>query len=292
MFRTETQRLLPVCFSLAVLMAACSDGASMTNVSEVPAATETDATDLLIEQPQGSETEAEPLELEEPETLPEAVARDIDFWNLPLPLLASGSEPFWTAEVDRQWIVFERPGLPLIEVPIEAFENSDEQVTLTSGDLTVSLTRSACVSASGSENPLSMTIAYDEIDYQGCAGPSDSEGAHVGEDADWKPLIVSSLTAIDACLEAAVEPRLVRALYPREPGTVGMVLEDEIGQLEECGADLQTGELYFLDPISQQQAQAWISGPASFARAGHSPVCESGSVLENGIGSYHPSGCK
>lgn len=207
------------------------------------------------------------------------------------PVLASGAEPFWTAEIDGNWITFDRPGLPLVEVPMpEKTHAVEDSLSFSSEGLDVVLSASGC---NASKSSLSVTLTFEEIEYSGCAGMVDVGDAN-GHSISWKPLIATSLDEIDACLATTDGPRYIRALYPREAGTIGMILMDDVGRLEECGADTETGEVAFLDPVTRDQASIWLAGPAVFSRADSGLTCagsEASGELIEGAGEYYPSGC-
>lgn len=212
------------------------------------------------------------------------------------PLFASGNEPFWTAEIGKGWIVFERPGLPLVEVPVPEFDETGDQITFTSQGLSLELTRAGC---EGDNGTLGVVIKFEAVEhegetediaYHGCAGSTGKIKSSGTSTISWKDLIQPSLAAIDACLEAAGPEHLIVALYPREPGTVGMILGDRVGGYKECGADTETGEVYFLDPMSADQASEWMNG-AAFVRKGQSAACKAGVPIEGDAGRYLPEGC-
>ena len=175
-----------------------------------------------------------------------------------------------------------------MEVPLPELAQNGNTVRFVSEDVSVSLSAGNCDPEVG---PLVVVINYEEVEYQGCAGSLHDAEVGPSGDISWKNLIRPSLKAIDSCLEAADDQRLLRALYPREPGTVGMILTDAVGRMEECGADTETGEVYFIDPMSPEQADEWISGSAEFSRADTGLICSRGEPLADGLGVCGPSGC-
>lgn len=203
-----------------------------------------------------------------------------------LPLFATGNEPFWTAEIEGGWIVFERPGLPLVEVPLPAFDVQQAVIEFSSEGLDVSLSDQACNDNLG---PIQIKLTLNEDDYFGCVVSKNEQTIHAGSDYSWKDLISPSLKAIDGCLGTSDEGRFVEALYPREPGTVGMILRNAFGSYYECGADVETGEVYFVDAMAREQAEAWITG-AAFARVDKSPSCSNGKPYED-LGTFSAIGC-
>lgn len=210
--------------------------------------------------------------------------------GLPTPLLASGEEPYWTAEFAEGWITFSRPGLPLVEVPMpELPANQSGTLSFQAERLGIVLETSVCGDVA---DALPVTITFEEVEYLGCAVSGEINPA-VSVETNWQELIPTSLTAIDACLAATDGPRLLRALYPREEGTVGMILVDSVGRYEECGAETETGDVAFLDPIMPDQAEIWFEGEAIFSRSGTSLVCrETGVEFDvDGAGVFHPAGC-
>lgn len=269
----------------SVMLASCNGKTSDSQEVEDPVKVE--ARDLIIEAPDSVEAAGTKV-TRKPETTEnsEFAEPEQSVFGETMPVLATGTEPYWTAEIGGGWVSFERPGLPLVEVPLPEFDRTRSPVSLTSEGLTLTLSET-CEDETGG---LSVKISYQDVDYFGCAVSANGARTRGATEASWKDLIVPSLTAIDACLDQAGEPRLVLALYPREPGTVGMILGDELGGYEECGADTETGEVYFRDPMSADQARDWMSGEA-FARNGKSPGCRAGEALESDLGAFSASGC-
>lgn len=227
------------------------------------------------------------LPYSEPLVAPSGVAPVRSLLGHEIPILATGSEPFWSAEIDSRWMVFKRPGLPMIEVPLpEIAEGASPTVSFDSEGLGVSLSATGC---EGASDRLKVVVTYEETAYAGCAGSGEAE-----TDFSWEPMIKTSLAAIDGCLSEAGGERHIRALYPREAGTIGMILIDEVGHMEECGADSETGAVVFLDPVTPQQAGDWLTGPAVFSREGNGLACASSGQADRmieGAGVFHPSGC-
>ncbi|MAI91621.1 hypothetical protein [Ponticaulis sp.] len=223
-------------------------------------------------------------ELNTPETL----------LGVSLPIHMSGDEPFWTGSLAEGWITFERPGLPLVEVPLpELDETATGSLAFEAEDVAITLAAGGCGIGDG---PLNVTLVFQEIEYFGCAGAEDDLPGGEFSIPSWSELIPVAQGAIDACLEQAGGPRHIRALYPREEGTVGMILMDAAGRYEECGAELDTSAVSFFDPVSEDQAVIWFEGSAIFSRAGMSPECAAGDqasdvVIENDLGVFHPQGC-
>ncbi len=277
--------------SLALFIASC--GNEETYVKGKSEVKDVDASDLVISNPEKSVSPAPKIILTdeakggyEPESI----------LGISTPLFASGNEPFWTAEIDKGWIVFERPGLPLVEVPVPEFTETGDKLALVSDGLHVELEKGGC---DGEAGPLKIVLKFgavetkdgtEDIEYFGCAGPASEIKSFGTNSLSWKEMIEPSLTAIDACLAQAGSDKLIVALYPREPGTVGMILGDKLGGYEECGADTQSGEVYFLDPMSGDQARDWMTG-AAFVRKGQPLSCKAGDMLDSGAGEYLPNGC-
>lgn len=208
------------------------------------------------------------------------------------PIIVLGEEPAWEARFEAGWIEFERPGLPLVEVPLPDLPAPSSGIlSFKAGNVLVTITEDGCETAAGS---LGVQISFDEVEYEGCGRARNSTDTEVAE-VSWQDLISDHVTAIDACLSEADGLRFIRALYPREEDTVGMILVDELGRYEECGAQTSTGEISFFDPVMPDQADMWIDGPGMFARSGKSPECDSvssqGGVQIGEIGTLHPAGC-
>lgn len=254
-----------------------------------------DAEELVIETTPPVETAGTEVPASRPEALPVNAFSPETIMGADAPLLALGTEPYWTAEIGEGWITFDRPGLPLVEVPLPEFDDQANQITLVSEGLSLSMTKVGCTGDTGS---IGVIVSYEEVEfdgnsegvqYLGCAGSANGAHALDAGDSSWKDLITPSLPAIDACLEKADGGRLISALYPREPGTVGMILSDKFGGYEECGADTETGEVYFLDPMSASQAEDWMTG-AAFIRTGETFKCIPGEDITEGV--FLPNGCK
>lgn len=209
-----------------------------------------------------------------------------------LPIIMSGTEPFWSGSFEGGWITLDRPGLPLIEVPIpELPDAGNGRMRFNTEGLDITLATGGCEAA---DSELSVTVLFEDAEYVGCAGMETTEIRDGGDLPLWYQLVPGSIEAIDACLEAADGPRFVRALYPREQGTVGMILVDGVGRYEECGAEVDTGELGFFDPVSPEQAAVWFDGDVMFARADSGTGCniQLSSPLDASLGQFHPKGCR
>lgn len=210
------------------------------------------------------------------------------------PIRFVGQEPDWEAIIDEGWVVFERPGLPLIEAPMPEIEDTSGGVlTLDAGKVQMIFTPAGCESPVGT---LAVEIKYDDVSYQGCGGHQE-ESPPEPVDVSWQGLIYDYLPAIDACLDAADGPRLVRALYPREGNTAGMILMDDVGRYDECGADATSGEISFFDPVTSEQAAVWLEGNAAFERAESGASCRAVQpmldlIIGDDLGIMHPSGCR
>lgn len=268
--------------SIAAILAAC--GGSETQESVIPA--------VATPTPASTYTPTPRPTLQTPVAeIRSAGAEPDEILGLSTPLLASGNEPYWTAEFAEGWITFTRPGLPLVEVPMPDLpEAQSGTLSIEAERLRVVLAEEACGEVA---DALSVTITFEEVDYFGCAASGEINPA-VSVETNWQELIPSSLKAIDACLAATDGPRLLRALYPREEGTVGMILVDSVGRYEECGAELDAGDVAFLDPITPDQAEIWFEGEAVFSRTGTRLVCrETGAEFDvDGAGVFHPAGCR
>ena len=145
-----------------------------------------------------------------------------------LPIIMSGTEPFWSGSFEGGWITLDRPGLPLIEVPIpELPDAGNGRMRFNTEGLNITLATGGCEAA---DSELSVTVLFEDAEYVGCAGMETTEVRDGGDLPLWYQLVPGSIEAIDACLEAAAGPRFVRALYPREQGTVGMILIDGVGR--------------------------------------------------------------
>tara|TARA_Y100000052_G_scaffold27583_1_gene36856 strand:+ start:77004 stop:77756 length:753 start_codon:yes stop_codon:yes gene_type:complete len=221
-------------------------------------------------------------------------ADPVTIFDMQTPVRAVGQEPDWEVIFEDGWIVFERPGLPLVEVPLpELPDGANGVMEFDAGRMRVTLTRDGCDGPGGS---LDVRIGFEDVTYVGCGGSHEGSVAQAAS-VSWQNLIVDYGPAIDACLSEASGKRLVRALYPREENTVGMILVDEIGRHEECGANSVSGEISFFDPVTTDQAEIWLDGPAVFARSELGLVCSSVSPQQDieigdGFGVLYPAGCK
>lgn len=218
----------------------------------------------------------------------------VTIFGLQTPIYGVGQEPDWEIVFEEGWLVFDRPGLPLVEVPLPDLPaESNGVIEFAAGSMQVTLTQNACEGPGGS---LEVQIGYEDVTYVGCGGEFEPDAIQA-ESVSWEMLILDSQLAINSCLQSASGKRLVRALYPREEGIVGMILIDEIGRFEECGANSESGEISFFDPVTSDQAEIWLEGPAIFAHSELSPACQSASpqqdiAIGNGFGVLHPAGCR
>lgn len=277
----------------AIILAACGGGKDKS--SHAPEVENVDAEDLTIDVAPPVTTAGTEISSSEDGNFAGAGFSPETILGETAPLLAIGTEPYWTAEIGEGWIVFDRPGLPLVEVPLPEFKDTGGAISLQSEGISMTLTPGGCDEGQGS---ISVVVAYEAVEteggneginYIGCAGAAGGAQALDGGDSSWKDLIEPSQTAINACLTTAVEDRLILALYPREPGTVGMILGDKLGGYEECGADTETGEVYFFDPMSADQAEDWMTG-AAFLPEGANFKCADGEDFAGGI--FLPNGCR
>ncbi len=271
----------------AILTTACGSGAG-TN-EDIPEVEDVGVEKLIVQSSPPVETAGTDFDISDEQAVAPAGYAPPTILGQATPLFATGSEPYWTAQFADGWLMFERPGLPLVEVPIPEFSETDGQASFSAENVEVSLVSGACENAAG---PLQVTITFEEVEYFGCAGEANGAENPGLEDISWKDMIAPSVKALDACLDEASGQRRVMALYPREPGTVGMILGDQFGGYEECGADVETGDVLFMDPMSADQAEAWMTG-AVFVREGKGAACKTDSEeVGNGLGAFHPKGCR
>lgn len=277
---------------LAIGLSACGKAADS---ADVPDALEMSANDLPQE---GEPALVQPDRASAPLVPQTEINTDpVTILGETTPIRIVGQEPDWEAVLDDGWIVFERPGLPLIEAPIPELPDATAgSLTFEAGTLSVEFTENGCESVIGT---LAVTIQYDEVSYQGCGGAQADDDDDMPEaiDVSWQGLIYEYLPAIDACLDAADGPRLIRALYPREGNTAGMILMDEVGRYEECGADAETAEISFFDPVTVDQAEIWFDGDAVFERGEGGPTCKAVEpmldlIIGDDFGIMHPAGCR
>ena len=278
--------------AMSIMLASC--GGKTSDDPENAAAP--DAQDLVIETAPPVETAGTDVEkLHSADGTPLGYDPDV-IMGQEAPLLAIGTEPDWTAEIGDGIISFERHGLPLVEVILPEFEDTGSEVSVVSGGLSLTLTPDACDDA---ERPIGVVVSYEEIEtedaseaiqYVGCAGAADGAHALGAGDSSWKDLIEPSSAAIEACLSETDKDRVILALYPREPGTTGMILGDKYGGYEECGASTDTGDVSFLDPMSADQAEDWMTG-AALLPTGSAYPCGQGEAIGS-LGTFHPNGCK
>ena len=93
------------------------------------------------------------------QSVEEPVRDPTDILGQMTPILATGSEPFWTLEIGTDWIVFNRPGLPLIEVPMVDPAQTETQAELTSGDVAIRVVKEAC---NGEVDGRSVRLTFEE----------------------------------------------------------------------------------------------------------------------------------
>lgn|GEM_PF-2924777 len=203
-----------------------------------------------------------------------------------LVITAQGPEPYWTAEIGPEWMVFSRPGLPeiegLLDQPIPDPQSwPDGRLARTAGALSLTLENKACADAAGFGEPLQVAVAFEGVDYRGCGRIAAAETA--GEpDAPftgaWVAEIPSIIPTIDACL--ALSPEKAAALVAVIALDEGGVLLrfDGQGARFDCapGAD---GALT-LAPVSPQDGALFGEGAARFWRGTAAPAADACSSAE------------
>lgn len=221
----------------------------------------------------------------------EPVRDPTDILGQMTPILATGSEPFWTLEIGTDWIVFNRPGLPLIEVPMVDPEQTEKQAQLASGEVSITVVQEAC---NGDADGRTVRLTFEEVEYLGCVGAADGPGALTEpEMSAWVGSVETHVDAIDVCLEAAGRARLVRNVFPREEGVVGILLSDQFGQLQDCGVETETSTLLFINPLGAGGLDGFLDGNAAFLRTGQDITCKgrAGDQIGDNLGRVFPQGC-
>ena len=229
------------------------------------------------------------------EALPETAGSG----SLPGPLVASGEEPFWSADISDGFVVFRRGGLAEITGGIAATETTvDGDLLVDAAPLSVLLKEAACDLA-GETYPYIVSLRYEEIDYAGCAfiyeGVRD-EGLSTGG-YDWSELVADNLTEIDICLDKVPEGSSVVAVYPRGEALTGVMLEDPDRRLYDCGVEAGTGAVAFLDPAEDAFLETLEMVPANFYRGTAEPgACagQDGQPIKAGqetVGLFYTGGC-
>lgn len=183
-----------------------------------------------------------------------ASALDTSAWILQPPFYAGGEEPFWKLDIIDGWFVLRRSGLPEIEAPMVQPTKVGGADVFDTPPLKITIKRGACQTDEGSQGDISAEVAFDDVNYDGCAVGGQSAAASAEA-----ATVLEALAPIDACLAKLGEPALVTAVYPREESKTAVALRSKDGSLYECAAESDGKTIAFLDPIEPRSAGAWMT---------------------------------
>jgi uncharacterized membrane protein len=192
---------------------------------------------------------------------------DTTTWVLAPPFAAGGDEPFWRMEIVDGWFSFKRAGLRAIEEPLVQPTNDGGSDVFETGSLRVAIRREACSTEQGGSGAFSVTVRFDDTDFDGCAfsgqfAVASPEAATVSE----------ALVPIDACLAKLGQPALATAVYPRQDGDqTAVALSAKTGAFYECVTEGDGTTVVSLDPIDQGSQASWMRR-LRFLRDGIAPT--------------------
>lgn len=191
-------------------------------------------------------------------------------WALAPPFYAAGVEPFWRLDADEGWFVFQRSGLAEIDAPIVAPRKDRGEDTFETRPLEIRVRSGAC-DLDGSNGDAFVSVVFEGVEFSGCgfAGRTSLSGPSVSA-VDWSSELGASVGAVDSCLARLAEPAIIVSVYPREGNLTAVVVKSSSGRAYECGADANSGEVAFLDPI-EPDALAPL-GTTRFIRLPNAPA--------------------
>lgn len=221
---------------------------------------------------------------------------DFSGWVLSPPFYAAGVEPYWRLDVDASWFVFQRSGLAEIDAPIAAPVKERGADVFDVRPLKVVVQPGGCeIEGRFGEAVVSVTFEEDEFIGCGFAGGDAAAGTSAGS-VDWTSEVAGAVPVIDACLARLGEAAVITSVYPREGDLTAVMLRTRSGRMHECGADVLTGEVAFLDAMEPGAGVA--AGPRRFFRienAGAPEACPDAEAVFDGdtlIGYLVSSSCK
>lgn len=237
--------------ALAILLGlgACGDNSGTANAGNSPAGTPaialqgSSSTATGASDPVGSSTVTTP-----------SGPLDTTTWILPPPFSAGGDEPFWRMEIVDGWFSFKRSGLRAIEEPLVQPKRDGGADVFDTGSLRVTIRREACSTEQGGAGEFSVTVRFDNNDFDGCA----FSGQIVTASAE-AATVVEALTPIDSCLAKLGQPAVATAVYPRQDGEqTAVALSAKTGAFYECVTENDGVDVVSLDPIDQGSQPSWM----------------------------------
>lgn len=197
---------------------------------------------------------------------------DTSAWALKPPFYAAGAEPDWRLDLDDGWFVFRRSGLPDIEAPFVVPKKEPGADAFSTPPLKITIKPGVCEDDSGRKGVADVSVAFDGVDFGGCAYPatpapaSGAKTAAAGDPSAWLSNAASYVKGIDACLARLKQPALITAVYPRGEDLTAVALRTRNGSLYECGYPTAGGEVSFVDPVEPGSANEWMSTKSLFLR--------------------------
>ncbi len=222
---------------------------------------------------------------------PAAAQLDTSNWVIAPPFYAAGDEPYWRLDIQDDWFVFRRAGLPEIEAPVVGPIKDGAVDIFESPPLSIHVSRQACTTADGERGRVTASVWFDDVSFDGCA----FEGQSAGSSAE-VTAVADSIRAVDSCLAQLGDLALVTGIYMRGDRQTALGLRTRDGRLFECVTEGGGAIVAFLDPVEPGAAGPWMTSGMRFLRAGQGvdacdeaeAVSEAGSVL----GHMLTSGCR
>jgi len=184
-------------------------------------------------------------------------------------VMASGTEPFWNAELYQGWVMFSRLGLAAVEDEVGPSRVEGGERVWNGKALQFRVAQTPCTDGmSDTRYPLRAVIVFDDVAYQGCAREMEA-GNNMREPAiDWSAAVAAYEGGIDGCL-GANGPGAVTELFPREGGLVSVRLWLQDGNRVDCASRVASNEIIFMDPLEPFGTSPAARKPANvFLRIG------------------------
>lgn len=205
---------------------------------------------------------------------------DTSGWVIQPPFYGVGDEPFWRLDIVDGWFSFKRSAMRAIDEPMVQPTKDGEADVFQSGSLKIVVRRDACMTG-GQPAEIAAEVTYDDIAYVGCIFPAPTASVATSPEAT---SVVQGIASVDACLAKLGQSALVTGIAPRQDGaTMSVALRARNGTVYECGADVSSGEILYLDPMEVGAQAQWMTR-MRFLRDGVTGTapCEKGEEVRAG----------